>query len=402
MKTLLSILLSAAAASAPAQKTMPLAQTPPMGWSSWNKFACNVTEQVIRATADAMVTSGMKDAGYRYVNIDDCWQGERDPKGFLRAHAQRFPSGIKALADYIHAKCLKLGLYSDAGAKTCGGQEGSRGHEYQDALMYAEWGVDYLKYDWCNAEDLNAQGAYTTMHDALSAAGRPTVFSVCEWGNNKPWEWAPRIAQLWRTTGDIYPCFDCKKDHGTWYSWGVLQILDLQKGLRQYAGPGHWNDPDMLEVGNGMPHHEDRAHFSLWSMLAAPLVAGNDLRDMSAEVLGILTNRDVIAVDQDRLGLPGFTYATRGGVELWFRPLDQDAWAMCALNRTARPQKLQFDWSQENVVDSVSKREARFRTTGYRIRDLWTQQDLGTTKAVLNADVASHDVLMVRLERIRK
>jgi alpha-galactosidase len=400
MNTVLSVIAYAAGVSA--QVPGPLAQTPPMGWNSWNRFACRVDEQLIRATADAMVKSGMKDAGYRYINIDDCWQAARDPRGFIQPDGKRFPSGMKALADYIHAKGLKMGLYSDAGAKTCGGREGSRGHEYQDALTYAGWGVDYLKYDWCNADDLNAQGAYTTMHDALGAAGRRVVFSVCEWGNNKPWEWAPPIAHLWRTTGDIYPCFDCKKDHGTWYSWGVLQILDLQKGLRQYAGPGHWNDPDMLEVGNGMALHEDRAHFSLWSMLAAPLIAGNDLRAMPPEVLAILTNRDVIAVDQDKLGIAGFAYATRGGVELWFRPLDRGAWAMCGLNRTARPQKLQLDWRKEAVVDDLSKRQAAFATTTYRIRDLWTKQDLGTTEAVLNAEVPSHDVLMVRLDRTRK
>jgi alpha-galactosidase len=398
MNKILSVIACGASVSASAHASAPLAQTPPMGWNSWNTFGCNVDEQLVRTTADAMVTSGMKDAGYRYVNVDDCWQGQRDPQGAIRPDPKRFPSGMKALADYVHSRGLRMGIYSDAGAKTCGGKEGSRGHEYQDALSYAAWGVDYLKYDWCNAEDLNARGAYTTMHDALVAAGRPVVFSVCEWGNSKPWEWAPPIAQLWRTTGDIYPCFDCKKDHGSWYSWGILPILDLQKGLRQFAGPGKWNDPDMLEVGNGMAREEDRAHFSLWSMLAAPLIAGNDLRAMSPEVLAILTNRDVIAVDQDTLGIGAFAYATRGGIEIWFRPLARGAWAMCALNRTARPQKFQFEWSREAVVDSHAQRQALFGSTTYRIADLWVKHDLGTTKTALNAEIPSHDVLMVRLE----
>jgi alpha-galactosidase len=201
---------------------------------------------------------------------------------------------LKALADYIHSKGLKLGIYSDAGWKTCGGRPGSRGYEYQDALMYAKWEIDYLKYDWCNTEGLNAEGAYLTMRDALFAAGRPIVFSLCEWGNNKPWEWGKNIGHLWRTTGDITACFDCVVDHGTWKSWGVMQILDMQDGLRIHAGPGHWNDPDMMEVGNGLTVNENRAHFSMWCMLAAPLIAGNDLRNMDKETLEILTNKDVI------------------------------------------------------------------------------------------------------------
>ena len=229
------------------------------------------SEGIVRETADAMVATGMRDAGYRYVIIDDCWQGERDADGFIQPDPERFPSGMKALADYVHAKGLKLGLYSDAGWTTCGDRPGSRGHEYQDALSYARWGIDYLKYDWCDTDGLNAEGAYQTMRDALEAAGRPIVFGICEWGDNQPWEWGKTIGHLWRTTGDIAPCFDCEVDHGDWSSWGVLRILDMQEGLRAHAGPGHWNDPDMLEVGNGMSEAEDRAHFSMWAMLAAPL-----------------------------------------------------------------------------------------------------------------------------------
>ncbi|MFW9597923.1 MAG: glycoside hydrolase family 27 protein, partial [Paludibacter sp.] len=288
-----------------AQKFEGLAKTPPMGWNSWNKFACNVSEKLIKETADAMVATGMQNAGYEYIVIDDCWQIGRDSLGFIVADPERFPSGIKALADYIHSKGLKFGIYSCAGDKTCGGRPGSRGYEYQDALMYAKWGVDYLKYDWCFTENLNGKGAYITMSKALKQAGRPIVFSLCEWGDNKPWLWAKEVGHLWRTTGDIYNCYDCIEDHGTWKSFGVMQILDKQDGLRQYAGPGHWNDPDMMQVGNGMSFNQERAHFTMWAMLAAPLISGNDLRSMSQQTLSVLTNREVIAINQDTLGIQG-------------------------------------------------------------------------------------------------
>ena len=265
----------------------------------------------------------MKDAGYQYINIDDCWQGQRDAQGFIQPDPKKFPSGMKALADYVHSRGLKLGIYSDVGYKTCGGRPASRGHEFQDAQSYAQWGMDYLKYDWCNAEGLKAEGAYTTMRDALYAAGWPILFSLCEWGDNKPWLWAKDVGNSWRTTGDICNCFDCVQDHGTYNNWGVLQIIDKQEGLRQYAGPGHWNDPDMLEVGNGMAVNEDRAHFTMWCMPAAPLISGNDLQHMSKETREILTNKEVIAVNQDALGVEGFKYSAKDGVEVWFKPLKQ-------------------------------------------------------------------------------
>jgi len=324
IKPLLLGFLCLAGCAANAQKFAQLALTPPMGWNSWNKFACEVNEQIIRAAADAMVTNGMKDAGYQYINIDDCWQGARDAQGFIQADPAKFPSGIKALADYVHAKGLKLGIYSDVGYQTCGGH---------NALTYAQWGVDYLKYDWCNHDGLNAEGAYTTMRDALHAAGHPIVFSLCEWGDNKPWRWARDVGHLWRTTTDIFPAFDAVLDHTNWQQWGVLRILDAQKPLREAAGPGHWNDPDMLEVGNGMSVNEDRAHFSLWCLLAAPLLSGNDLAHMSPATLQILTNQPVIALDQDALGISAFPYATNNNVEVWFKPLTGGDWAMCALNR---------------------------------------------------------------------
>jgi|WetSurMetagenome_2_1015567.scaffolds.fasta_scaffold27046_2 alpha-galactosidase len=385
-----------------AQKFDNLAPTPPMGWNSWNHFACEINEQTIKAMADAMVSTGMKDAGYQYINIDDCWHGERDSLGFIHPNYKRFPSGMKALADYVHSKGLKLGIYSCAGSKTCAGYPAGRGHEYQDALTYAQWGIDYLKYDWCNTDGLNAVGAYTTMRDALFAAGRPIVFSLCEWGNNKPWEWGASVGHLWRTTGDIYNCFDCIKDHGTWKSWGVMYILDMQKGLRRYAGPNHWNDPDMMEVGNGMSLNEDRAHFSMWCILAAPLIAGNDLIKMSDEVRDILTNKDVIAVNQDELGIQGFKYSSNDSIEIWFKPLANDDWAMCILNRDSKSQKVFFDWAIENVKDELFNKSLNCTLIKYNLKDLWTKKDIGTTSKKLETEILGHDVLMLRLIKTTK
>jgi alpha-galactosidase len=386
------------ATTAHAQKFDRLALTPPMGWNSWNKFHCNVSESLIRETADAMVTSGMKDAGYQYVNIDDCWHGQRDSLGFIVADPARFPSGMKALADDIHGKGLKLGVYSDAGSNTCAGRPGSRGYENQDAETYARWGVDYLKYDWCHTDSLSAVGAYMTMRDALYRTGRPIVFSICEWGQNKPWYWAPAMGHLWRTTGDIHACFDCLVDHGGWISWGVLAIMDRQLPLRSYVGPGHWNDPDMLEVGNGMTVSEDRAHFTMWAMLAAPLIAGNDLRSMPRETAAILTNRGVIAVDQDSLGVEGFRYSAADSVDIWFKPLSHDAWAMAILNRGRAKRAVSFDWHKP-VTDSVSGRVAHFADVSYHLRDVWTGADLGTTARELAVTVDPHDVVLIRLTR---
>jgi alpha-galactosidase len=377
-----------------------LAMTPPMGWNSWNKFACNVDEKLVREVADAMVSSGMKDAGYTYINIDDCWHGERDSLGFIHPDAKRFPSGMKALADYIHAKGLKMGIYSDAGSQTCGGRPGSRGFEFQDAKTYASWGVDYLKYDWCNTEGLKAEGAYKTITAALRKAGRPIVLSICEWGNDKPWEWGPSVGHLWRTTGDIANCFDCIDDHGSWKSWGTMQILDKQDGLRKYAGPGHWNDPDMLEIGNGkLSPGEDRAHFSMWAMIAAPLIAGNDIRTMSQETKSILTNKNVIAVNQDALGIQGFKYSQKDSLEIWFKPLAQGKWAVAFLNRSKQPRKLNFNWKNETIKDDVFKKELNAAQGIYKMKDLWTGKAVGNTKNVLAAVVPAHDILLLQLEK---
>jgi alpha-galactosidase len=381
-----------------AQKFHGLALTPPMGWNSWNTFACNVDEVLIREAADAIVTSGMKDAGYQYVVIDDCWHGKRDSLGFIHPDPQRFPSGMKALADYIHSKGLKFGIYSCAGEQTCAGYPGSRGHEYQDAITYAQWGVDYLKYDWCNTTGLNSVGAYTTMSKALRAAGRPIVFSLCEWGDTKPWEWAKEVGHLWRTTGDITDCFDCEVNHGSWSSWGILRTIEMRKGIRTAAGPDHWNDPDMMEVGKGMSQNEDRAHFSLWAMVAAPLMTGNDVRKMKKETIEILTNKEVIAVDQDSLGVQGFQYKDdEQGVEVWAKPLQGGDWAICFLNRSEQKRTIEVEWSKIVIGDDISKTTLNTNEAFFMVRDLWGKKNISDTKKKLLGVIASHDVLLVRL-----
>lgn len=379
-----------------AEKFPGIADTPQMGWNSWNHFGCNIDEQIIRDVADAMVESGMKAAGYEYINIDDCWHGERDEQGFIQPHAEHFPSGMKALADYVHGKGLKLGIYSDAGATTCAGRPGSRGHEYQDALTYARWGIDYVKYDWCDTDNINPEGAYTTMRDAIRAAGRPMVLSICEWGDNRPWEWAREIGHSWRTTGDIYPCWNCELGHGSWSSWGVLPILDKQAGLRQYAGPGHWNDMDMLEVGNGMTVQEDIAHFSIWAMLASPLIAGNDLRTMSRQTRDILTNEAVIAVNQDGLGIQAMKFIDEGDFEIWVKPLAEGDWAFMFLNRADSETRYRYDWKAHRVEDDISDHALDFGSEAYAWRALWTEAR-GDTRSPLELEVPAHGVRLLRL-----
>lgn len=385
--------------AADAQKFAGLAATPPLGWNSWNHFGCNVSEETLKSAADQMVSSGMKAVGYQYVVVDDCWQDSRDKDGSIRADPKRFPNGMKAVADYMHGKGLKFGIYSDAGWKTCGGRPGSRGYEFQDASTYARWSVDYLKYDWCNAEGLNAEGAYQTMRNALFAAGRPIVFSLCEWGSSKPWLWGKDVGHLWRTTGDVHACFDCVVDHGTWKSWGVLQVLDMQEGLRTQAGPDHWNDPDMLEVGNGMTTAEDRAHFSLWAILAAPLIAGNDLARMSQATREILTNSEVLAVNQDRLGVQGFRAYKLDNAEVWAKPLSAGSVAVLFLNRAITAVSLRYDWRAHRIEDLVSKTDFDFAKTTYQIRNLWTHRALGSTKTDLDLRIGAHDVVVLKLSR---
>jgi alpha-galactosidase len=369
-----------------------LALTPPMGWNSWNKFGCNVDEDMLKEMAEAMVKSGMRDAGYVYLVIDDCWQVERDSLGNIQPDPDRFPSGMKALGDYIHSLGLKFGIYSCAGSKTCQGRPGSRGYQFQDARTYASWGVDYLKYDWCYSEGQDAKAAYKTMNDALNACGRPIVFSICEWGESKPWKWCEGIGNLWRTTADIRDCYQCKFD---WGGVGVLDIIDLQAELYSYAGPGHWNDPDMLEIGNGgMTFDEYKTHFSMWAMLAAPLMAGNDLRSMDKQTREILTNQDVIAVNQDKKGEQARRFMDMGDHEIWAKPLANGQVAVCFINRSQQDWNLNYDW-QKQTMYFVNDVNVHHKT--YRVWDCWAHKIIGTSNDLLVETIPPHGVLMVRL-----
>ncbi|HVU25723.1 MAG TPA: glycoside hydrolase family 27 protein [Opitutus sp.] len=359
-----------------------LAPTPPMGWNSWNHFAERVDDRVVRETADAMVMSGMAAAGYTYVVIDDTWEGERDAAGNLQSNA-KFPD-MKALADYVHAKGLKLGIYSSPGPRTCGGYIGSYGHEEQDAKTFAAWGVDYLKYDWCSAARLygyskeNLRAGYLPMGRALEECGRPIVYSLCEYGAGEVWEWGPQVAgNLWRTTGDIQD------------NWKSMAEIGFDQGAHApYAGPGHWNDPDMLEVGNGgMTPVEYRTHFSLWCLLAAPLMAGNDLRTMDTATVEILTNREVIAVDQDALGRQGTRIAARDGIEVWAKPLEDGGLAVGIFNR-----------NEADASGGVTWHELGLAAAPKAVRDLWARADVKAGDDGYAATVPAHGVAMLRLK----
>jgi len=356
-----------------------LAATPPMGWNSWNHFACKVTAADVRAAADAIASNGMKDAGYTYVNIDDCWQGKRDAQGNIQAN-ERF-SDMKSLANYVHSKGLKIGIYSSPGPKTCAGYEGSYQHEEQDAKQYAAWGFDYLKYDWCSAEQVYKPSqmpeVYKKMHDALAATGRPIVFSLCQYGLTRVWRWGASVGgNLWRTTDDISDNYD-----------RMSLIGFAQNGLERFAGPGHWNDPDMLEIGNGhMSHDEYVTHMSLWSLLAAPLLAGNDLSKVSPADLAILTNKEVIAVDQDAKGAQGRRVAEEGPLEVWAKPLADGSYAVGLFNRgqSANPVTLQFT--------GIGIHRAA------KIRDLWAHRDLGSFTGSYTVTVPRHGAVMLKVQ----
>jgi|SRR6185503_7747386 len=383
-----------------AQKFEGLAQTPPMGWNSWNTFQTNIDEPLLKGMVDTYVSSGMKDAGYQYFVLDDGWMAmERDKDGNLVADPKKFPNGMKEFADYVHSKGLKFGIYNCAGTKTCAGYPGTRGYEYQDARLYASWGVDYLKFDWCNSEGLNAVEAYTTMSKAIKAAGRPMIFSLCEWGQHNPWRWAKPVGQLWRSTGDIGPAFAETVAKNGWKPLSVLNILDRQDSIRQYAGPGHWNDPDMLEVGNGMKYNEDKAHFSLWCMLAAPLMAGNDLRKMSEQTTSILTNKEIIALDQDPMGVEAFRYYAFDGIEIWVKPLSNGGLAVCFLNRSDHSQNVSFNWKEHAITDKVSGTNFDFRQTTYKLRDLWEKKGVGTTGKIFSQAIPPDDVVVLKLTK---
>lgn len=363
------------------------AMTPPMGWNSWNHFRRKIDDRTVRAQADAMVSSGMRDAGYVYINIDDTWEGERDAQGVIHPNS-KFPD-MKALADYVHSKGLKLGIYSSPGAKTCAGYEGSLGHEQQDADTYAKWGIDYLKYDLCGLRTEMKEAptpeaahkimvdAYIRMHDALLKTGRPIVFSLCQYGNDAVWRWGAQVGgNLWRTTGDI-------SDH---YA-RMAEIGFGQAGLSRFAGRGHWNDPDMLEVGNGgMKTDEYRTHMSLWAILAAPLLAGNDLTNMTPETVAMLTNREVIAVDQDKLGKQGDRVSAEGPIEIWAKPLLGGAKAVGIFNRHPQP-----------ITTTLNFKDIGFKNSVH-VRDIWEAKDLGKITNSYTVTVPSHGVVFLRVK----
>jgi len=356
-----------------------LAKTPPMGWNSWNKFAGRIDDATVRGIADAMAGNGMKDAGYLYINIDDTWEAGRDAQGNIQTN-KKFPD-MKALADYVHKKGLKLGIYSSPGPDTCAGYEGSYGHEEQDARTYAAWGIDYLKYDWCGARNLYTDeempAIYQKMGDALLKTGRPIVYSLCQYGRLDVWKWGADVGgNLWRTTGDI---------RDTWDS--MTGIGFRQNALAEFAKPGHWNDPDMLEIGNGgMTETEYKTHMSLWAMLAAPLLAGNDLRSMTPATLAILTNREVIAVDQDKLGKQGKQVWKAGDQEIWTRPLSGGATAVAVFNRGKDEANISVKWADLGIV----KKKV--------VRDLWLHQDINTTGTEYAVTVPGHGVVMLRVK----
>jgi len=352
-----------------------LGRTPAMGWNSWNKFGCSINEDLIKQTADALVLTGLKKAGYQYVNLDDCWQVSRDPNtDQIIADPQAFPHGIKALADYVHALGLKFGLYSDAGEKTCQGRPGGLYHETVDANTYAAWGVDYLKYDNCYNDDLDPKFRYPRMRDALNASGRAIFFSLCEWGQENPWEWGADMGNSWRTTGDI---------SDKWES--VMDILEKQVPIATAGAPGGWNDPDMLEVGNGgMTTTEYESHFALWAALKAPLIIGCDVRKMSLDTYRILANTEIIAINQDPLGKPATRLSSQGNKDVWGSPI-VDGFAAVLLNKGDNTTQITLDFGVFNVTGS------------FHVRDLSSHQDLGTYQNSFTTSVASHGVAVLKL-----
>ncbi|KAG9455189.1 hypothetical protein H6P81_008093 [Aristolochia fimbriata] len=352
-----------------------VALTPQMGWNSWNFFACNINETVIRETADALISTGLAALGYNYVNIDDCWSSSlRNKEGNMVPDPETFPSGIKALANYVHEKGLKLGIYSDAGVFTCQVRPGSLFHETGDAELFASWGVDYLKYDNCYNLGIGPKKRYPPMRDALNATGRTIFYSLCEWGQDDPALWADAVGNSWRTTDDI---------NDTWIS--MTTIADLNDKWAAYAGPGGWNDPDMLEVGNGgMVYHEYRAHFSIWALMKAPLLIGCDVRNMSVETLEILSNKEVISVNQDVLGVQGRKVSASGTDncrQIWAGPLSKNRLVVALWNRCTKSVTITATWEVLGLDPSIS----------VSIRDIWKHKDLpGNTNGAFGTKVESH------------
>ncbi len=362
-----------------------LARTPPMGWNSWGHFRCDIDERIILETASAMATNGMRAAGYTYVIVDDCWQIGRDAEGNILPDPSRFPSGIKALADHAHSLGMKFGIYSCAGYKTCQGRPGSRGHQFQDARQYARWGIDYLKYDWCDDGGQNPRAAYTTMRDALRATGRPIVFHICEWGKNEPWRWGRAVGHLWRTAPDVLDAWEVPSPE---QGLGIAQILDRQVGLEKAAGPGQWNDPDMLMAGNAnLPLEQYRAQFSLWCILAAPLIAGCDVRRLDAETLALLTHPEAIAIDQDPLGKQGRKVRDDGDSEVWARELHDGARAVALLNRAQTPATIAVRWEAIGLAPDATA----------RVRDVWRREDIGEFPGGFEAPVPPRATTLLRV-----
>ncbi|RXH54391.1 glycoside hydrolase family 27 protein [Granulicella sibirica] len=389
LRALALLLLASPVLPAQAQK---LAATPPMGWNSWNYFAGRVTDKDIRDTADLLVSTGMRDAGYIYVNIDDTWEGERDAQGIIHTN-KKFPD-MKALSDYVHSKGLKLGIYSSPGAQTCAHYAGSLDHEQQDAQTYADWGIDYLKYDLCGfrekqkaeaPNDLAKQNkmmrdAYMLMHQAILKTGRPMVYSLCQYGFDAVWDWGPEVgANSWRTTGDINATYD-----------RMIVIGLNQAGLGKFAGPGHWNDPDMLEVGNGkLTMDENRFHMTLWAMLASPLLAGNDLTKMTPEVASILMNKQVVAIDQDPLGHQAERVYAEGPIEFWSRPLADGSTALAIFNTGEDPSDLR------NIP--LPLKQLGFNKAP-KAHDLWLDKSV-TLDAAYKPTLPRHSTILLKLTK---
>ncbi len=363
-----------------------LAKTPPMGWNSWNAFGLDINSRIVMAVADSMVSKGLTAAGYQYIVIDDGWQIGRDNNGKIIADSVRFPEGIKYLADYVHSRGLKFGIYTCCGTKTCGGRPGSYGYEAIDAKTYAEWGVDFIKEDWCYTNGLDTHIQYKIMSDAIRATGRPMLLSLCEWGVSSPWEWAKGIGAMWRTTNDIQDCFDCVRN---WGGMGWTQILEKNANLAPYAGPGHWNDPDMLEVGNNaLTPTECRSHFAMWCMLAAPLIAGNNISTMNNTIRDILTAPEIIAIDQDPLGVQGTRIRNDTGLQIWQKPLNDSSIAVALLNLTNSTADMFV--SLEEI--GLKKEEAS------SVRDLWNRKDLKAIKDTFKTSVESHGVVVLKIK----
>ncbi len=383
-------------------QTRILAPTPPMGWMTWNQFGPDISEELIKEMADAMVNSGMVTAGYEYIIIDDLWQAERDKNGILQADKNKFPNGIKALADYVHSKGLKLGIYSDAAHRTCGGAVASYGYETTDARIFAKWGIDYLKYDYCNApsEKDSAIVRYKRMSDAIQKSGRDMIFAICEWGQREPWLWGSSIGgQLWRTTWDIRDTWQSKKyDSG---HAGIMNVLERQVGLEKFSGPGKWNDPDMLIVGlngkgqssshggaQGCSLEEYRSQMSLWCLLNAPLIASNDIRSMNEEIRKILTNEEAIGINQDPLGIQASRIYTHNGFEFWAKPLSDGSLALGILNRNNKSGETSF------LLKDIGIKGKQM------VRDLWLHQAMGFFTNAIAITVPGHGVRLLKLTTV--